>query len=92
MNPDGPAIHPLYLRLDAADIAYVKFLFESYEEVAIVRTVDRDAAIIVILAVEDFLADAVAILAQVKTTIRCEEIARPEGEGDDWLMQEIHAR
>ncbi len=91
MRREAPPIRPLYLHLDAADIAYVKFLFESYEEVAIVRTVDREAAIIVILAVEDFLADARAILAQVKATIRCEEIARPAGDGDDWLMQEIDA-
>lgn len=82
-------IHPLYLRVDPADIAYVKFLFESYEEVAIVRTVDRHAAIIVVLAVEDFVADARAILAEVTTAIRCEEMERPPADADDWLMREM---
>jgi len=90
VSASAPArIHALYLRVDPADIAYVKFLFESYEEVAIVRTVDRHAAIIVILAVDDFLADAQAILAEVTTIIRCEEIARPAEDADDWLMREI---
>ena len=32
-------IVPIYLRLAPGDIAYLKFLFESYEEVAIVRTI-----------------------------------------------------
>lgn len=82
-------ICPLYLRLDPGDIAFVKFLFESYEEVAIVRTIDRQVAIIVVLAVEDFLADARAILRDICAKIVCEEIARPADNADDWLMREM---
>lgn len=82
-------IHPLYLRLDPGDIAYVKFLFEAYEEVAIVRTVDRQAAIIVVLAVEDFLADANAILQDVKQAIRCEQLSDVPLDTGDWLMREL---
>ncbi len=82
-------ICPFYLRLDPGNIAYVKFLFESYEEVAIVRTIDRQLATIVVLAVEDFLDDARAILREVCTKIACEEIARPPEDADDWLMREM---
>jgi len=82
-------IHPIYLRVAPGDIAYVKFLFESYEEVAIVRTVDRHSAIIVVLAVEDFLGDARAILGDVCKVVTCEEIAGPPIDVDDWLMREM---
>lgn len=83
------AIEAVYLRIDPADIAYVKFLFESYEEVAIVRTMDRHTAVIVLLVVEDFRAEAAAILDDVKRTIVCEQIAKPPPDNDDWLMREM---
>jgi uncharacterized protein DUF4911 len=83
------AIVPFYLRLAPGDIALVKFLFESYEEVGIVRTVDRHEAIIVVLVMRDFLAAATAILDEVRATIACTDVAQPPAEGDDWLMREI---
>lgn len=71
------------------DIALVKFLFESYEEVAIVRTVDRRTAIIVVLVVPDFLPVARAVLEELRTQVDCREVAAPAMETDDWLMREI---
>lgn len=82
-------VETLYLRLDAADIAFVKFLFEAYEEVAIVRTVDRAAAVIVLLIAPDFLAVARAILADIGRTVRFEETPPPALPVDDWLMREL---
>ena len=52
-----PDVVPIYLRLPPREIAYVKFVFESYETVAVVRTLDRRAATLVVLVVPDF-ADA----------------------------------
>ncbi len=86
------AIHPLYLRIAPADIALVKFLFESYEEVGIVRTVDRHTAIIVLLVVEDFLPVARAVLCDLQRQIECPEVEAPPIEIDDWLMREIGER
>jgi len=83
------AITPIYLRVAPADIAYVKFLLESYEGVGIVRTVDRHAAIIVVLVVADFLAVARDILREVQRTVVCIEVEAPTFEPDDWLMREI---
>jgi len=83
------AIQPIYLRVAPADIALVKFLFESYEEVAIVRTVDRHTAIIVVLAVADFLGDARAVLRELQDRIDCIEVEAPRTDVDDWLMREI---
>jgi uncharacterized protein DUF4911 len=71
------------------DIALVKFLFESYEEIAIVRTVDRHTAIIVVLVVPDFLPVARAVIEALHVQIDFIEIDAPPAETDDWLMREI---
>jgi len=83
------SIRAIYLRVRPVDIALVKFLFESYEEVAIVRTLDRHAATIVVLVVPDFLAVAGAVVEALRAIIECVEIDAPEAETDDWLMREL---
>jgi hypothetical protein len=72
-------------------IAYVKFIFESYEEVGIIRTVDRKKAIIVLLAMNDFLDTARAILESLKSEVTLREIPPPTNSSDDWLMAELAA-
>ena len=84
-------LHDIYLEIRPEDIAYVKFIFESYESVGIIRTVDRKKSIIVLLAVDDFLEVARAILASLKNEIPLVEIPRPDDTGDDWLMNELAA-
>lgn len=89
MTAPHAALHPLYLQVAPADIALVKFLFESYEGVGIVRTVDRRAAIIVVLVAADFLPTAREILRALQAEIACSEVEPPAAPGDDWLMREI---
>jgi len=84
-------LRDIYLEIRPEDIAYVKFIFESYESVGIIRTVDRKKSIIVLLAVDDFLEVARAILASLKNEIPLVEIPRPDDTGDDWLMNELAA-
>lgn len=79
----------IYIEVPPEQIAYVKFVFESYEEVGIVRTVDRKRAVIVLLAMNDFLAAARKILDSLKTEMPLREIARPADLQDDWLMAEL---
>jgi hypothetical protein len=80
-----------YLEVAADHIAYIKFIFESYEEVGIIRTVDRKKAIIVLLAMNEFVAVARAILASLEKEIPLREIARPANVQDDWFMTELAA-
>jgi len=80
-------LEPIFLHVAPPDIALVKFLFESYEGVAIVRTVDRRAAVIVALVSRDFVAVARAILADLHTRIAIAEIPPPPEAGEDWLMR-----
>lgn len=81
----------VYMETLPEHIAYVKFIFESYEEVGIIRTVDRKKAIIVLLAMNDFLDAARGILASLKGEIPLREIPPPSECGDDWLMAELTA-
>ena len=75
----------IYLRLPPAEIAYVKFVFESYEGVGLVRTLDRRAATLVVLAAPDFEADARAIVRSLVEEGACEETGPPADWDGDWL-------
>jgi hypothetical protein len=80
---------PIYLEISPQDIAYIKFIVESYVEVGIIRTIDRKKAVIVLLAVEDFIETARAIVKSLQQEISLIEIPPPAGLGDDWLMTEL---
>jgi hypothetical protein len=82
-------LQEIYLETAPEHIAYIKFIFESYEEVGILRTVDRKKAIIVLLAVQDYVGVARQILDSLKTEVPLTEIARPADLSDDWLMAEL---
>ncbi|MEK7229214.1 MAG: DUF4911 domain-containing protein [Candidatus Binatota bacterium] len=82
-------LHEIYLELRPEDIAYVKFIFESYEGVGIIRTVERKKAVIVLLVVDDFLNVARSILDSLQKEVPLMEIPRPDDIGDDWLLQEL---
>ena len=84
-------LQPIFLRLAPIDIALVKFVFESYEGVAVVRTVDRRAAVIVALVSRDFLAVARGILDDLHTRIALEEIP-PPGRGRRGLAAALAGR
>ena len=82
-------LRDIYLEIAPEDIAYIKFIFESYEEVGLIRTVERKKAIIVLLAMEDFLETAREILDSIKKDISIVEIPKPADMIDDWLMAEL---
>jgi Domain of unknown function (DUF4911) len=81
----------IYLAVPREHIAYVKFIFESYEEVGIIRTVDREKAVIVLLAMRDFTDTAREILESIKKDIPLDEISPPANMPDDWFMSELAA-
>ena len=82
-------LHEIYLEIPPEHIAYIKFIFESYEEVGIIRTVDRKKAVIVLLAMHDFLDVAGRIIDSLKQEISLAEIPRPADLTDDWFMNEL---
>jgi hypothetical protein len=82
-------LEEIYLETFPEHIAYIKFIFESYEEVGIIRTVDRKKAIIVLLVMEDFLETARCILDSIRRDVPLKETPRPANMSDDWLMTEL---
>jgi len=72
-----PDVVEVYLRVAPADIAYVKFIFESYEGIAVVRTVDRARAVIVLLIAADLADEARRILDAIRSEVAWEELPAP---------------
>jgi Domain of unknown function (DUF4911) len=87
----GMDLEEIYLETSPEHIAYVKFIFESYEEVGIIRTVERKKAVIVLLAMKDFSTTARRILDSLKRDVPLIEIPRPQEMNDDWLMAELES-
>jgi hypothetical protein len=83
----SPDLDAIFLRLDPSDIAFVKFVLESYEGVGVVRTLDRHEAVIVLLAGRDFRWLADAILRSLADSVSFEQIEPPDAAGDDWLLR-----
>ena len=78
---------PIFLRVRRKDIAYIKEVIESYEGIGIIRTLDRHAAIIVVLSTSDFAAAVRDVVASIATHLPCEEIPRPAEAQEDWLLR-----
>ncbi len=83
------SLHEIYLEIPPEEIAYVKFIFESYEGVGIIRTVERKKAVIVLMAMDDFLSTARSILTSLKSEVSLTEIPRPAEIGEDWLLRDL---
>jgi hypothetical protein len=81
-------VEPIFLRVPREEIGYVKFVFESYEDVAVTRTLDRRAATLALLVAPDFVDQARTIVAALAAELPCSEIPRPPG-CDDLLADEL---
>ncbi len=68
---------PIWLRLPPQEIAYVKFVFESYEGIAVVRTIDRRDAVVVLMIAADLEGEARAILESLRGEVAWQEIPPP---------------
>lgn len=89
MRPPATSIVPFVLEVPPADIALYKFLFESYEEIGIIRTLDRRRALIVLLVVPDFVADAEALIAAAERDYGARRVAAPSEPTEDWLLADL---
>ncbi|MCX8072759.1 MAG: DUF4911 domain-containing protein [Candidatus Binatia bacterium] len=86
---DRGAVVPIFIEVRPPQIAYWKFLFESYEELAIVRTLDRERAIIVVLGLRDFLPHVHAIVAEACVRTGARQVPPPADLSGDWLLPEL---
>ncbi|MGH7790143.1 MAG: DUF4911 domain-containing protein [Candidatus Binatia bacterium] len=86
---DPTGLVPIYLRVAPVDIAMIKFVVESYEEVGVVRTIDRRLATIVVMVSRDFLDVARGILDDLHGRLTFEEIPPPPGADEDFMLRLI---
>ena len=57
------------LEVDKKDIAYIVSIFDSYEDFAIVRTLDQSRGLIELMISPDYLAETRKLLDSLKTEI-----------------------
>jgi len=79
------------LRIPKAEVAFWKHLYESFEDVAIVRTAQNveDDAIVAIIAPPDFVGEAEAILDDVlHRGARAVSAELPQSCREDWFLAE----
>ena len=66
--------HSIYLRIGKQDIAYFKFIIESYEGVAVVRTKDPHEAVVELMVAPGWERDIDEILEGLRKEIPIEPI------------------
>ena len=71
---------PLLYRVDRREIAYLATLFETYEDLGVVRTVDPVAAIIEVLYAPDFYEETIALMEALRAEVPSLEREPPPGE------------
>lgn len=79
-------ILPLFLKLPIENVVLLKNYLESYEGLGELRTLDREQGEVVILAIQDTIAEVRSLVASVKTELNIIEIAQPESVKNDWLL------
>lgn len=68
-----------YAKVSKKDIAYIRFIFEGYDDIGNVRTLDSVRGYIEFIISKDFEEDFHSIIKTLKKTIHLEMIEKPEG-------------
>lgn len=61
--------------VDRKQVGYIKFIFEAYDGIAVVETIDPGAALIKLHIAPGCETDADGVLAELKKDIRMEPVA-----------------
>jgi hypothetical protein len=71
-----------YYRVDRSQIAFIKFIFEGYDGIAMMKTMDPAKGIITLHISPDCEKHVRAILQDLKKNIRMQPLASIPSEGD----------
>ena len=74
---DYTDVYRIVIKVRREDIVYLNGIFESYDNLAIIRTIDRWESIVEILASPYFVSDVKRILEELKMEIQLEIIEEP---------------
>lgn len=64
----------IYIRLKRSDIAYFKFIIESYEGMALIRTEDPREAVVELMVAPGWEKDLKEVLNGLRSEIQIEEV------------------
>jgi hypothetical protein len=82
--PNSYSMDKRCFKVARRDIAYLHFIFESYEGLATLSTIDSKNGIVQLSIPQWFAADVNDLLQSLKTEITLTEIPFPEGFTDLW--------
>lgn len=82
------ALVPIFLKIAPEHIAFLKFAVESYEDIGIVRTLDRTTGEVVVLALSDTVFHVRQVLQSLTPGIDIELLESPTNIEGDWLLAE----
>ncbi len=85
---DGDELRPVFIKIAPEDIVYLKSVLESYEELGIIRTLNRLTGEIVILALKDTEKELLELLEALKAEIDFRIVPPPDIPSEDWLLAE----
>jgi len=68
-----------YYRVDRRQIAFMRFIFEAYDGLAVIRTVDAAAGIVSLHIAPGCEKDVAEILRELQNDIILEDVAPPDG-------------
>ena len=71
-------VYRIVIKVRREDIVYLNGIFESYDNLAVIRTIDRWESLVEILASPYFVADVKKILDELKKEIQLEIIEEPK--------------
>jgi hypothetical protein len=89
----NPAVCIKFFSVDRADIAYLRFIIESYDNLAILSTVDAKNGIVSLSVPYCLVEDAEQLVRALKSEIEIREITLPDGCCCPWeqnQLQECH--
>ena len=85
-TPDAATI---FLKLPTENIVLLKFLLESYEGFAELRTLHRERGEVVLLAAPDLESELLAFLDSTADMVGHRRIEPPETVTEDWLFASV---
>ncbi len=87
MSKDKTEPTPIYLKIPPNNIVLLKFLLESYEGIAELRTLDNDQALVAILALPDTVEAVQKMLDDEKESIKWVQLDKHPNLESDWLLK-----
>lgn len=81
-------LNPVFIKIALEDIVYLKAILEGYEELGVIRTLNRLAGEIVILSPASMSADLELLLQALQSEIQFRIIPPPQDICEDWLLSE----